>query len=203
MQVLTQGDIPYKLNFWGANNMRLAITGNIRAGKDTFAEYFIKDLGFEQFTFAEGIHDVVGHYFPHAYKDGKPREYLQVIGQAFRQLDADIWVRTLDEELQKHYSWYPQPENANVIITDLRQPNELAYLKANGFYVVRVEADFDKRVKRATESGDNFNIESFHHETEKNVSKLIVDYSVTNNDTIEDLHEKAKWVYGWVKNNAK
>jgi dephospho-CoA kinase len=182
--------------------MRIAVTGGMRAGKDSFAAYFINDLGFEQFTFAEGIHDVIGRYFPEAYKQGKPRHYLQVVGQAFRELDPDIWVKQMDAELKKHYSWYPSPLQANVIITDLRQPNELKYLKENGFIIVRVEADKETRIERAIQSGDQFNLASFDHETEQHVQNLPVDFVVDNNYTLEDLTLSARQLYLEVRNNG-
>jgi dephospho-CoA kinase len=183
--------------------MRIAVTGGMRAGKDTFASYFIDTLGFEQFTFAEGIHEVIGRYFPDAYTQGKPRHHLQIVGQAFRELDPDIWVKSLDAELKKHYSWYPSPLQANVIVTDLRQPNEVKYLKENGFIIVRVDADLDTRIERAIQSGDQFNLSSFTHETEQHVQTLPVDYVVENNGTIEELLEKAKAVFHEVVTNGK
>lgn len=168
--------------------MKIAVAGNIRSGKDTLSDYFIEMNNLHQLAFAEGIADVIDRYFPDARKNGKPRKHYQVIGQAFRELNPDIWVEWLDAELKKY------PDIPNIIVTDLRQPNEYDYLAKNGFTIVKVEADFEIRKERALKAGDNFNIEAFNHETEMHIAAMPCDYLVSNNDTLEGLYMQADFI---------
>jgi dephospho-CoA kinase len=183
--------------------MKIAVCGGIRSGKDTFAAYFTDRLGFYKFAFADGIHEVINRYFPESYDNGKPREHLQVIGQTFRQFNPDIWVEFLDNELKDHYSYFLKEEQTGVVITDLRQPNEYKYLRENGFTIVRIVADLHTRVDRAIDQGDLFQEANFHHDTETYFQGFEVDFEIENNGSLEELHEKAEWVYCEVKNHAR
>ena len=107
--------------------MKLAFVGCLRSGKDTAADYFVKNHDFKAFSFGSGIADVIHRYFPDAFEEGKPRKHYQVIGQAFRELNPDIWVEILEEKLKE--AWAENPEKS-VVITDLRQLNEYERLKS-------------------------------------------------------------------------
>ncbi|GAK00870.1 AAA family ATPase [Geomicrobium sp. JCM 19055] len=172
--------------------MRIAVTGKMRSGKDTFANYFI-EREFYNLAFADGITDVIAQYFPEAWQEGKPREHYQVIGQAFRQLNPTIWVEHLDDLLGQ---WFMlDGVNVPVIVTDLRQPNEYEYLKANGFTVVKVETSEELRIERIKKSGDAHKLEYLHHETEKHIDDMDYDYLVTNDTSLVDLLEQAEFLY--------
>lgn len=162
--------------------MKIAVIGKIRAGKDQFAKYFI-DKGCKEFKFGNGIAEVIQKYFPEEWAKGKPRHLYQGIGQYFRSFDEDVWIKYLAKQIEGE---------EDVIITDCRQFNEVKWLKDNGFYIVKVEADEDIRIKRMKELGDTFKPEDLQHETEKQVDLAYYDVMVENNGTLEDLIQKAK-----------
>lgn len=177
--------------------MRIAVAGQIRSGKDTFSSYLINTYSFKKFYFAEGIEDVIKRYFPELWdENNKPRELYQKIGQWFREIDPDVWIKCLDKKLESYFKY---GENAKVIVTDLRQLNEYNYLKSKGFVIVKVEADEEVRIERVLKAGDKFSRESLYHETEIQVATLPCDYLVTNNTTLEDLFEQADFIYNEVK----
>lgn len=167
--------------------LKIAITGKMRAGKDTFAECLKEHQYFYEMKFSNGITDIIKAYFPDAFKQGKPRQHYQTIGQSFRQLNPDIWVQKLNEELRQVESLLmPQ----NLLVTDLRQQNEHEYLKEQGFIVVKVVADQLLRLQRIEAEADLFNEATLHHETEFNVDDIVADYTISNSGSLQELQEQ-------------
>jgi dephospho-CoA kinase len=171
--------------------MKVAVTGRMRTGKDTVADFFIKKDRSQSLYFGEGIKQVIQTYFPDKLKEGKPRKIYQSVGQHFRTIDPDVWIKFLDKRYRKLLKYGAE----NFVVTDLRQPNEYSYLKDNGFIVIKVEADDELRKERIMKSGDVFDEEDFYHETELAVDSLPCDYVVTNNDTLEALIQQLEFIY--------
>lgn len=103
------------------------------------------------------------------------RRFLQVLGtEAVRDhLGEDTWVNAMDLKLRKFGTWtfgsnvasstYDTPD---VVITDVRFPNEAAYIKAAGGMLFRAtRRDFDNGLPA-------------EHPSEALVSELRVDYDV-------------------------
>lgn len=163
--------------------IKIALIGKMRSGKDTIGEWLINEYEFKKYAFADGIGEIIDKYFPEARANGKPRLHYQHIGQELRKLNPDVWVNYLMRTLEKD-------DYHRIIITDTRQVNEVKTLKENGFIIIKVEADEETRIKRILESGDNFNIEHFQHETEAQVDLTEADITIVNNKTIEELKQE-------------
>lgn len=181
---------------------RVAFAGRIRSGKDTAADYVAeqyKEEGYHamKLGFADGIADVIRAYFPGAFDDGKPREHFQVIGQTFRLLDADVWVRVLMERLRLLEGLFDKHSEteAAVIVKDLRQQNELERLHAEGFVTIKVVASEETRLARMDEKGDVYTMEAVNHPTEVSVDGLHTTYTVTNDGTLDELYEKLDLIF--------
>ncbi|MEW4131956.1 AAA family ATPase [Bacillus thuringiensis] len=174
--------------------MKIAIVGELRSGKDTFASYFI-ERGYRQFAFGDGIKEVINMYFPHLWAEGKPRKAMQIIGQSFRAIDPMYWINKLDKKVYWYERIFGYKQDVDVIVTDLRQPNEYDYLKEKGYTVIKVYADLETRIRRAEEAGDKFDMESLNHETEKFIRDIPCDIFVENNGTIEELLYNAENIY--------
>lgn len=172
-------------------SIRIAITGQLRSGKDTVAAILqeLIEAKFTEYRFADGITEIIQQYFPQAMKSGKPRKYYQVIGQSLRQLDEDVWVRALHKKRQS------APLYENQLITDLRQPNEVLYCKKHKFKVIKVVADETVRQERAEAAGDIWLPAQMQHPTEIAVDSIAPDYLIENNGTLDELVEKVTAVY--------
>ena len=166
--------------------MKIAVCGRMRSGKDTLANRLVEEYGFKEFKFSQGINEIINKYFPeHAFSENRPRKHQQFIGQGMRQLDKDVWVNYtlsyVEEYLAEH------GDNADVVISDLRQENEARILRQNGFTIVNVYAFDDIRLQRIIDAGDIFAEETFFHETEMSVDDIACDFWVSNNDGIEEF----------------
>ena len=113
------------------------------------------------------------------------REMLQIIGtDALRNnLHPDTWVNALMcyyipySVKGSDYEEYP-----NWIITDMRFPNEMQAVKANGGITIRVVRPSDKKVS------------SDLHPSETALDDAEFDYEIINDGTIEDLKEKVEGI---------
>ena len=166
--------------------MKIAVCGRMRSGKDTLANRLVEEYGFKEFKFSLGINEIINKYFPeHAFSEERPRKHQQFIGQGMRQLDKDVWVNYtlsyVEEYLAEH------GDNADVVISDLRQENEARILRQNGFTIVNVYAFDDIRLQRIIDAGDVFAEETFCHETEISVDDIASDLWVENNETLDEF----------------
>ena len=176
--------------------VKIAITGKMRSGKDTFASPLLNRPNVVHLKFADGITDLIGEYLPELLLEGKPREAYQVIGQALRQFDGDVWVRELERQydyaqIVADYENFP----VDIIITDVRQPNEYQWCKDNGFTVVKMTCPDEVRIKRITECGDEFEPEQFYHETEGYVDTFETEVIIDSDCSKEWLHIQANMLY--------
>ncbi|MDC3413922.1 AAA family ATPase [Terrihalobacillus insolitus] len=172
-----------------ANQIKIALTGKMRSGKDTVADYLVDKYEFTPFRFSEGIWATIRLLYPQAAASKeKPRRLLQEIGQKLRMVDENIWVNYMFNEIERLGA-------SLIVVTDLRQPNEYQALRENGFFIVRVKADEGVRLNRIMSENDNFTINDLHHETEMHLDSFKVDYELDNNGTLEDLHNQIEVMF--------
>lgn len=171
--------------------IKIALCGKIRSGKDTVADVLQDRYGFERFKFSQGIWDVLETAWN--IKDEpnteKPRKMLQDVGQKLREVDEMVWI---------NYTLHQVAEIdgiRDVVITDLRQPNEYKALKDTGFYIVRINADTDERIARAKAQGDIFEAQDLFHETESHVDGFEVDFEINNDGTFQELNQQIDEVF--------
>lgn len=133
----------------------LAFTGFAGSGKDTIANQFVKNLGYERIGFADSLKqilyalnprielfndDFIGHWhiknivddkgWDYAKKEPEIRQLLQRLGTEGGRvaLGEDIWVKTL----------FNSPHGARIVIPDIRFKNEADEIRRRGGTVVQV-----------------------------------------------------------------
>jgi hypothetical protein len=169
----------------------IGFSGRKYNGKDTAAKQLIND-GYTPMSFAEPIKDVAKMLFGFSENqvngtqkeeldvrwNTTPRAALQFIGtEVFREqiqkllpeIGADFWVKSLENRI---------PSNTNVVITDVRFPNEVAMIHRLGGKVIRVR-------RALAENPDT-------HISEQHIDLLDADYDIDNNGTVEELHRTVK-----------
>ncbi|MDQ0154940.1 deoxynucleotide monophosphate kinase family protein [Robertmurraya andreesenii] len=170
---------------------KIAICGKLRSGKDTAAHHLYISHGFDQVAFGDALKRLAHETFPDVGILSKPRALYQTFGQLMREIDPDVWVRHAERKVDGIIDYRAgTDDHIGVVITDLRQPNEYAWAKANGFTIIRVTAPDQLRMDRAVDAGDDFTVHDFAHETEQHVDSFEVDYEVVNDGTVEELKAK-------------
>jgi hypothetical protein len=179
----------------------IAITGRMRNGKDTLADYLIKKYCYQQLAFAEPIKQICmilyGFTQEQCYGNLKetldkrwgitPRQAFQFIGtELFRKqmknllpnIEDNFWVKVLQEKIKQIYK---ENSNTKFVISDVRFFNEL-----EGLRTVAKELGVSIECIRVTRPDIN---STDKHESEIYIDQLKVDHDLINNKQIQDLHD--------------
>jgi hypothetical protein len=206
--------------------MIIGISGFIGSGKDTVADYLVNCHEFRRESFANTLKDAVAVVFgwDRILLEGRtkearewreqvdpwwaerlnmpdltPRWVLQywgteVIRNAFHD---DMWIASLENKLRK--------TTDNIVISDVRFPNEIAAIKNSGGICIRVKRGSEPEWYDAACSvncGPNGN--STWSLSQEKLRKLKVhpseyswvgskfDFVADNNSTIDELHKQIK-----------
>lgn len=168
--------------------MKIALTGKIASGKNTVADYLTENYGHIQFSFADEVKRLAIQLFAREFhnRKAKHREIYQWLGQTMRQRDPNVWIWMLDCKIREKLNC----NDENIVITDLRLPNEYEYCRENGFVIIRVNCRDDIRRQRAIDRGDIFDDSMFEHETEQHIPSFEVDYEIDNSGRWIDMAEQ-------------
>ncbi len=175
--------------------IKIGLIGGMRAGKDTVAERLNRAHGFEYpIAFGSALKRLAHGLFPYVPKDPKPRKLYQFMNK-MREYDPDVWIK----HLEYIYGYYTeQRSTTGIVLTDIRQPNEYDWARANGFIIVKVEAPAEIRKQRAMQS-DDFSDEDMTHSTESYIDEFAYDYSITNDGSLDELRAKVDALVGEIK----
>lgn len=164
--------------------MKIALVGYARSGKDTVGEMMqdYLELNGHGHTvlmgFGDALKDRFHDAFPDVPEDPKPREGYERFGQLGRDLDNYIWIKALEKDMNLCELSY-----SNVIVTDLRQPNEEKWARENGFIFVGVWAYPNDREKRSS-NDSTFEIVN---KSEEKLHEINLDYTIYNIDSLDFL----------------
>jgi dephospho-CoA kinase len=183
--------------------IKIGLVGGAGAGKDTLAEYLFVNYKFARFAFA----DRMKYYYGLAqgwrgdYTEiinkvnaNKDREGLISYGQAYREsYGADVWIVDLFRHINMFFDLFRE-DYYGIVITDIRQQNELNALRFNGFTIVKVIAPVDVRIERLRERGDKFDPSFLKHHTETFAYTVEADYFVENGGKWINLATQADYI---------
>ncbi|PFP30236.1 hypothetical protein COJ96_05860 [Bacillus sp. AFS073361] len=169
--------------------IKIAICGRIRSGKDTAAEHLYIKYGFDRIAFADALKRTVSEIFPWMIGPNKPRALLQQYGQLMREIDDSVWIKHAERKVNGTIDFRVNTgsDRIGIVITDLRNPVEYDWARANGFTLIRVTAPDDVRIARAIKAGDDFTVHDLCHETELAIDTFEVDNEVQNDGTVDEL----------------
>jgi len=171
----------------------IGISGLKQSGKDTAAQYLVKNFGFTRVAFADPIKDQMYILNPWvktndehtslrlasvvdaAGWDRAKEEYLeirrllQIYGTevARDSFGADIWVNSAFRQIQSK-------NLKNIVITDVRFQNEIEAIRKYGGKLIKIKS--------------NRTITNDDHVSEQDLPDSKFDSIVINNGTIEDLY---------------
>jgi len=136
----------------------IGLAGRAGAGKDTAAEHLVANHAFYAVAFADLINDManvllecwdVDYAALHerALKEQpiyampgapSPRRIKQELGDIGRAWHPDFWVRSLARRVGLHDLPRSSPVHDRIVITDVRYPNEAAWVAGMGGKVLRL-----------------------------------------------------------------
>lgn len=152
--------------------IKIALAGTARAGKDTFGNILERELesqGYEvvKVAFADYLKELYWKLFEHIPTTTKPRDAYITIGNAFREIDPNFWIRPIEMTAKRIEAWNDSTETESgepikvaLIITDTRYYNEALWAEQEGFLVVKVDADPLIRQARAEALGETLKLDN-------------------------------------------
>ena len=167
--------------------IKIGLCGKMRSGKDSIGDYLFFEKGFElPLAFGDSLKYYAHQIFPDVPKEPKPRALYQFMN-VMRDYDPDVWVKHLAQKVAMAEN---DRRTTGIVVTDARQPNEVDWLRENGFVIVKVEADEATRIERIQVQGETVVEEALRHKTELFVDEIEADYTMPNLDTLSELHAK-------------
>jgi len=176
----------------------VGVVGLNGSGKDTLAAYLKEKMGFAHKDLGQEIRDelkVLG-------KNHLDRNEMIALGNERRQkFGFDYWAKRAIDSLAPA---------KNIIITSVRNPTEVEYIKSKKGIILVPFADLDVRYKRTVERvkndpsahGDAGSFEDFKAKEEKELASTdpakqqnlkcisMADYKLNNNGTQEDFYKE-------------
>ena len=123
----------------------LGISGHAQAGKDTIADYLVKNYGYTKMSFAKYLKEMVNDLFDlndNIYKKDylkkwgmTKRELLQIVGTKMREIHLNVWVYKLFGIIGQELLF---GSKRFFVISDVRYPNEIAAIKEKDGSLIRV-----------------------------------------------------------------
>ena len=173
--------------------MIIGISGHKFSGKSTVAKLLSEATGYEVRSFADKLKDIccvlsgctredlenydfkenklVPEYLkPYCLNAQKPtfRAFLQHFGtDIMRRFNDNIWIDSTFAN-----------DSKNVIVSDVRFPNEAKAIKDRGGIIIKV-------VRDSVEAKDK-------HQSETHIDDIQEDYTLFNNSTLEELAENVE-----------
>lgn len=184
-----------KYNFISDDGCVIGLAGKKHSGKDTVGEYLVKEHGFVRVAFADTVKEackiIFGFTDEQVYGDLKetvddywnitPRKILQTVGtDLFRielpnkcpNISNDIWIKSVDKQIKNLL----EKGQKKIVITDVRFQNEFDYIKQNNGFVWKI-------TRPSITNKDK-------HKSENMVDLMLCDAEITNDGTINELHNK-------------
>lgn len=178
-------------SFEGRDPVLVGITGRAGVGKTTAARYLSARYDFEPIAFADSLKDVlalllaprgVDHavlHEPGLKHQALPgchhttaRHLMQSLGDWGRGIDASFWVRQL--EVEAFGAGGDSPVHDRLLVTDVRFPNEAAWVQRRGGVLLRITRQDAPRLAG--------------HISESWTDSLSVSASIPNDGSIGGLH---------------
>lgn len=192
----------------------LGICGFQGAGKDTFANYLVKNYNFIKFSFASATKDVLNVLFgwdrnllegdtveSRKFRETvdtwwseklgipnlTPRKMLQLIGtDLFRKhFNPEIWVRVVEKKILTILETNPE---SNIIISDCRFPNEINMLRNLGGKIISIQRNLPTWFE-IYKSGIDCEEAMKIHESEISWVREDFDYVIYNDCETKELFE--------------
>jgi len=176
--------------------MIIGVVGFIGSGKGTAADILVNKHNFHKLSFADTVKDATAAIFgwPRNLLEGdteesrnwreakdewwsekfgydiSPRLALQMMGtEAGRDVfHPDLWIHSLERKMEM----YP-----NVVIADVRFPNEIKFIQSKGGFVIRVKRGPDPEWYETANEANNYSSPNYEKARDMMVDRHKIHYS--------------------------
>ncbi|MEK4025294.1 deoxynucleotide monophosphate kinase family protein [Sporosarcina sp. FSL W7-1283] len=182
--------------------MNIVLVSEAASGKDFTSDILTNLYGYTRYAFADEVKEVAARLFPDKYNEIiKDRKLLQEIGTKMREIDPEVWIKTLFRKIDsvKELNYKGGYAQEVIVVTDCRLPNEYEALKKAGYTFIRIVADEDVRKQRMIDRGDIFTDDDLKHHTESFYDTFECDYVIENNETEDELKSEVDRVFNAMK----
>ena len=199
----------------------IGLIGDNRCGKDTFAEILIKNYQFRKYAFADCIKDVAKLLFGFSenqlYGNEKeiidpnygisPREFFQIFGTEFMQLDIYNHLPNLEQKIPKRCFWSQRTvedikqyicnttdKDRRVVISDVRFLHEVETLQRFITENKDIELHLIKISRNITASNNTTTVNDTHQSRTsiQNIPSSLIQYDIVNDTSLENYLLKCK-----------
>ncbi len=159
-----------------------SLCGRMRSGKDSIADYLIKEFGYKKLSFAQALKEEVSKAVGCTVEEmneeplrSQIRPVLQVWGTEFRRnQNPDYWVAKLRDKITDSLEVTPY------VVTDVRFLNEIEMLRSYEFVIVHVDMDEEETIDYLLSQGKELNeaLNLLRHPSENEWKKAVFDERV-------------------------
>jgi dephospho-CoA kinase len=176
--------------------MIIGISGKIGSGKDTVGKYLKTKYNFKIETLALNVRKIVsiltgipldilltreakGIIVKYNNKELRVGELFQIVGNGLRDsIHPDVWVNSLFANI-----------TGNVVITDVRYPNEVLEIEKQGGIVIRVEGD-PQNIRLNIKNGKSEDKRDLNAISETALDNWQFKYKLENDTSLDELFKK-------------
>ena len=163
-------------------NNKIIICGNIAgSGKDTVADYLVRQYGYNKLFFASEIYNMARNLFN---MKGKDRFLLQRVGEKMREISPSVWVDYTFKQANDITN-----NEGKVVISDLRRQNEYEEALEQGYLPIRIVCDRDIAISRIIARDGVCDEKLLDNESETGTRGIDM-IEITNNGTLKELYQK-------------
>jgi dephospho-CoA kinase len=157
--------------------IRIALTGRSGAGKSTVAEYLKNTYHFSICKTGIRCRSLAKEFF-----NTESKTILNELTDAMRKIDPTVWLRMALNSMDI--------SNPYIVIDSIRFVEDYTFAKVNGYYIWRINAPLQIRVRRLASRGQEYDMSNDEqHLTEKALEELPVDESIENGvDSLPSLY---------------
>uniref|UniRef100_A0A6C0J110 Uncharacterized protein n=1 Tax=viral metagenome TaxID=1070528 RepID=A0A6C0J110_9ZZZZ len=153
--------------------MKIAVFGKMASGKTYISKSLALRYNLEIYSFGDKVKELAKELFMMKDKD---RKLLQILADKMKEINPDVWVNYLIEKIK---------DKDNVIIDDLRFPDEALELENLGFTIIGLDIDQDtqlKRLKKKYPQNYHRHLENLHHTSEIQFKNIDADFRIYSNE---------------------
>ena len=178
--------------------MIIGITGKKGVGKDTLADYLVKEHGFVKLSFAKYLKEFLkimfdwdDSFYDHNKKEKidpewgiSPREMMQFFGtdvlrnQLKDKLDCKINKNNYSYHIKRLNKEIIKLNDKNIVISDVRFQDEIDYLKSKNGIIIKIIR--------------NKNETYYSNHSSENQKLSNIDHLIENNDSVNRLYDELK-----------